>query len=102
MTPKQRYHEHLRSEGWRTTRRHKLDHAANRCEMCFSARNLQVHHKTYDRVPFERLTDLIVLCETCHQRHHCILHDITNEELDRVMAKARPNRRPQRQGHSAA
>lgn len=64
------YHAYLRSPQWHTLRRVMLDQADGRCQVCRRVERLQVHHNTYDRVGHERLSDLIVLCRQCHERHH--------------------------------
>jgi 5-methylcytosine-specific restriction endonuclease McrA len=37
-----------------------------RCERCGSTRDLELHHKTYDRLGRELLSDLELLCSGCH------------------------------------
>jgi 5-methylcytosine-specific restriction endonuclease McrA len=32
--------------------------------------NLEVHHRTYERVGEERPADVIALCKACHEKHH--------------------------------
>jgi len=32
--------------------------------------NLEVHHRTYERVGAERPADVIALCKACHEKHH--------------------------------
>lgn len=39
-----------------------------RCAFCYSAEPLDVHHRTYDRLGHEELTDCIALCHKCHKR----------------------------------
>jgi 5-methylcytosine-specific restriction endonuclease McrA len=64
------YQQYLESDVWQRTRRHKLEEAQYRCELCNSSTRLQVHHRDYSRIGNERLTDLTVLCDECHERHH--------------------------------
>lgn len=64
------YSEYLITNHWKQLRFIKLKRAKFRCEMCFNNRNLQVHHKTYERRGCEDLSDLIVLCENCHGKFH--------------------------------
>lgn len=64
------YHDYLRSDRWRAIRARKLAESVRRCEKCNSTQQLQVHHKTYVRLGRERMSDLQVLCDTCHARHH--------------------------------
>lgn len=62
-----RYHAYLLSPQWQRRRRTVIARAAGACERCAGAGPLQVHHLTYDRMFHERLTDLVVLCEGCHE-----------------------------------
>jgi hypothetical protein len=69
---KERYHEYLQSEAWNVIRTTKLQEAGYRCQLCNEAGRLNVHHRTYTRVFHEELSDLIALCEPCHQKFHNI------------------------------
>lgn len=40
------------------------------CEKCRSTKRLQVHHETYERIGRERLSDLTLLCDSCHKKEH--------------------------------
>jgi hypothetical protein len=62
------YQDYLRSDRWRTIRRLKREQAGEKCELCNSEDRLEVHHRTYDRRGEERLSDLTVLCHSCHER----------------------------------
>lgn len=64
------YNTYLRSPEWRRTRELALDYYGDRCCLCNATTALQVHHRTYERLGRERLADLTVLCDTCHERHH--------------------------------
>jgi hypothetical protein len=44
--------------------------ARYRCQRCQARQDLQVHHKTYERLGRERDDDLEVLCDSCHHGHH--------------------------------
>lgn len=66
----QQYAEYIRSPAWRQLRQQALEAAGHRCQKCGISKwsaTLEVHHLTYDRFGQERLTDLVVLCESCHQ-----------------------------------
>lgn len=70
-TFEERYQAYLRSAAWRKRRGYALARAGNRCEGCGVSsleRRLEVHHITYDRLGFEDLRDLRVLCPECHER----------------------------------
>jgi 5-methylcytosine-specific restriction endonuclease McrA len=64
------YYDYLLTPHWDYIRRAKLREASNRCELCFSKERLNVHHKTYERLGMEKLSDLIVLCHECHTKVH--------------------------------
>lgn len=57
------YDEYLQSTHWLCLRRQVLFRAKGKCEACGALdngdRRLQVHHRTYERVGHERMTDLI-------------------------------------------
>lgn len=64
------YAKYLRTDHWIELRGAKLLEANGRCQKCRSKHKLQVHHLTYERKWKERLTDLMVLCERCHEKEH--------------------------------
>ena len=68
---KERYYEYLQSPEWDEKRKAKLKEADYRCQLCnANGQAINVHHRTYDRVFNELLTDLIALCEDCHRKFH--------------------------------
>ena len=64
------YEQYLTTEHWATVREERLIFAKHKCEICNSNDDLQVHHRTYDNIGNEQLTDLIALCKTCHKLYH--------------------------------
>lgn len=64
------YEGYLNTEHWHTMRRLALDAAEERCQLCYSPQRLQVHHRTYERLGHERMADLTVLCDSCHEAFH--------------------------------
>jgi 5-methylcytosine-specific restriction endonuclease McrA len=66
------YSEYLKTYHWRTMRRLALEASEQRCILCDSPDDLDVHHRTYDRKAAERMTDVVVLCRSCHERVHDI------------------------------
>lgn len=64
------YRQYLRSTHWRIIRTEAVKLAENRCSVCGSDSNLNVHHLTYERLGQELQSDLQVLCYGCHQRVH--------------------------------
>jgi len=64
------YREYLRTPEWQARRRNALAAALSRCEVCNVSENLDVHHRTYERLGAEDEADLTVLCRSCHGLFH--------------------------------
>jgi hypothetical protein len=64
------YLAYLNSPGWRRTRNEALKRANYTCHRCGSRRDLNVHHRSYERLGLELPSDLEVLCFGCHNEHH--------------------------------
>ena len=69
---KERYHDYLKSPEWKAKREQKLFEAGGKCQLCNEGGKLHVHHRTYERVFNELMSDLIVLCQSCHEKFHDI------------------------------
>lgn len=65
------YAEYLTTQHWRHMRALAIDRYGVACALCNSSGS-EVHHRTYERLGQERLDDLIVLCRSCHKKHHGI------------------------------
>lgn len=65
---KEDYLEYLKSERWKKLRLIVLERCNHQCQTCTNTKHLQVHHRTYERVGHELLTDLGVLCRGCHSK----------------------------------
>lgn len=64
------YAEYLQTSHWQTVRAGALERSGHRCQVCNSDRELDVHHRTYERRGCERDTDVIALCRSCHALFH--------------------------------
>ena len=65
------YRDYLRTPEWRRTRAAALLRADHRCSLDVThGDDLEVHHRTYERLGEELANDLTVLCKPCHQLHH--------------------------------
>lgn len=64
------YAEYLKTAHWQRVRGLALEQAGHACDLCGHGERLEVHHRTYERLGFERQSDLIVLCHECHRDHH--------------------------------
>lgn len=74
------YREYLKTDHWQCIRQKALDAAEHRCQLCYSAYRLEVHHRTYHRLGSELLSDLTVLCSDCHGWFHRRLRRIEAEQ----------------------
>ncbi len=73
---KSRYAQYLQSEHWIQFREKVLEYWDGKCVLCYSDWDVNVHHRTYQRIGGELLTDVIVLCLECHEKHHDIIPNI--------------------------
>lgn len=64
------YKHYLKSDKWQQKRLLVLMRDKFRCALCGSKKSLQVHHRTYEHIFNEPLSDLITLCRKCHKRQH--------------------------------
>lgn len=63
------YREYINSSEWKSfCAKIRLDRRC--CEACGSTTWLNVHHKTYERLGSELLSDVALLCRTCHEALH--------------------------------
>jgi len=67
------YEEYLQTEHWQHQRKKALKFWDHRCMLCFSNQSLIVHHRCYYRLWAELPTDVVVLCDQCHKRHHAVI-----------------------------
>jgi hypothetical protein len=61
------YSEFLQTPEWLEKRAQVLERDGHRCVVCNSKDRLEVHHRTYERRGYERLSDLTTLCHECHE-----------------------------------
>ena len=64
------YLAYLNSPAWRATRNRALRLANWTCQQCGGKRDLQVHHRSYERLGREWDQDLEVVCDDCHREVH--------------------------------
>lgn len=57
------------------------------CEFCKCQAKLNLHHKTYERLGNERSTDLIILCDNCHNTIHQMDRSISLPSRTRRLRK---------------
>lgn len=65
--------EYLKTERWRELREEALERADHACQICKSHDHLQVHHNTYERFGGDEIpSDLLVVCDGCHDIFHTL------------------------------
>jgi hypothetical protein len=62
---------YLNSDAWKETRAEVLERDEHRCVRC-NAPATEVHHKTYNNIGKEPLSDLVSFCKLCHDDEHQI------------------------------
>ncbi len=74
------YARYLKSKKWRAKRLYKITKSGHKCEECGieKEKGLEVHHLNYASLGNESLTDLQVLCHSCHAK----IHDMNWKLLD--------------------
>lgn len=78
------YLEQLNDPRWQKRRNEIFREKGRRCSKCGCTDNLQIHHVQYfpNKMAWEYKSKyLIVLCERCHKRLHCIDLD---EEFNKI------------------
>jgi DNA-directed RNA polymerase subunit RPC12/RpoP len=63
-----KYEAHIRSAQWRNMRQGIIKLRGDKCEHCGYRVTLQLHHKTYERLGKELISDLELLCVPCHEK----------------------------------
>jgi len=81
-----KYQEYLASREWAVKREAVRQRSKGKCERCKTNDMHSVHHKTYDRVGNERLTDLQAICDPCHEF-------VSGKRDDDPAIKPKPTRR---------
>lgn len=85
--PHDEYLEYLRSPEWEAKKAKVFAARGRQCEECGSHDHLEVHHLTYERLMHERLSDLRILCEDCHDAAHG--HDLSLADLQRKISDSK-------------
>lgn len=78
------YAEYLQTAHWKKMSANAKQKAGYRCQVCNSPRSLDVHHRTYERLGYERPEDVICLCHDCHATYHFDKPQFTDDPLPPV------------------
>ena len=84
MSITKRYAAYIETPGWAAKAQAAKQRAGQKCQLCGAKRKdvqLHAHHNTYQRLGREKNTDLLVLCEPCHSKHHDKLPKPDGEQL---------------------
>lgn len=65
-----KYKEYLQTPHWKQVREKALLFYGKKCHLCGSKKQLNVHHNNYENLYRETLSDVVVLCKACHEKHH--------------------------------
>jgi len=62
------YNRYIKSDEWKQKRDQRIKLDKNKCKNCGSNIRLQVHHKDYCSFGIEDISDLVTLCDECHDK----------------------------------
>ena len=62
--------EYIHSVAWDEMRQKVLRRDGFKCVCCGESKNLNVHHTTYENLGAEKMSDLVTLCQKCHEKVH--------------------------------
>lgn len=84
------YEDYLKTYHWEKVRNDRIKYDNEKCIVCGLSNNLQVHHRTYERLGHEDPGDVVTLCRVCHERIESIKNfygDDIREAYDRHLAE---------------
>lgn len=64
------YYPYINSPFWQEKRFERMKKDNFKCVLCGTAKNLRVHHITYENLINENTDDLVTLCDNCHKNLH--------------------------------
>lgn len=78
------YDEYLRSEIWKKFRKKYFRSKKRKyCMLCRKPNfDVELHHKSYDRLGTEKLTDVVPLCREHHEEVHRLLLSYYNDKVE--------------------
>lgn len=88
VAKKAEYEEYIHSEEWQLIRIKAFEKYGRKCCHCGSEEKLHVHHNTYVHFKNENLSELRILCETCHMALHERINNISaKRKVKKTLAK---------------
>ena len=95
------YRDYLKTDHWFELRGKCLERCGGICQQCGRYEATEIHHKTYDHLGNESISELLPLCSNCHAREHedsedrklriAIVSDRIKRETDEIK---RPKQKP--------
>ena len=64
------YYEYLKTAAWQEQRQKVFRRDGYKCVCCGEVKNLEAHHITYKQLGAESISDLVTLCDECHEGLH--------------------------------
>lgn len=64
------FYQYIKTQAWEETRQKVFRRDGFKCVICNEAKNLNVHHITYENLGAEKVSDLVTLCQGCHENIH--------------------------------
>lgn len=64
------FYQYIKTQAWEEMRQKVFRRDGFQCVVCKEAKNLNVHHITYDNLGAEKESDLVTLCRDCHEKVH--------------------------------
>lgn len=64
------YNQYMNSYQWEVTKKKYYSRHGKECRACKTNLDLHVHHLSYDKLGAEEDTDLVCLCQKCHNYVH--------------------------------
>lgn len=96
MSYREQYDQHINSPEWAARKDQYYAGHARRCRACGSVKKIHLHHKTYVRFKYELDSDLVPLCEGCHDKVHA-LHKVQGgcltKATDTVIAQIKADKK---------
>ena len=88
MSPE--YPNYLKSPAWHTKKAQVLERDGYRCALCNTEDDLEVHHRNYDNIGKEPLSDLTSLCRSCHQRYENDKQELSLGSHETIPTRSQP------------
>ena len=88
------FYQYIKTQAWEEMRQKVFRRDGFQCVVCKEAKNLNVHHITYDNLGAEKESDLVTLCRDCHEKVHAgdtVENMIGNRQYALCKAKVKLN-----------